>query len=225
MCIPGLGQVMASHATVKRANWRRHREDPRYGQPYPHHDEYADGSILTRADVFGHFGQSIRKGIISAVKWGYPRGRMPGGRWQPFSCVFRTAAFGRIVEEVRSADSPQPATTIITTLNGVLPRIGTATTSKLAYFAGLTATEGPCLIYDAMVRRAIRVRSDPEFKELKSKIARRARDLLPAEQASTYGLYLQATHAMANRLGVQGEQVELFLFLGRANASALCLTP
>lgn len=215
---------MDSNATVRLANWHKHRDDPRYDQPYPHHDEYADGQMLRRADVFAHFDQSIRKGIVSAIKWGYPRGRMPGGRWHPFSSAFRVKAFERHLEELQAAES-RSATAIIATLNEVVPRIGTATTSKLAYFAGVTAAEGRCLIYDSMVRRAIRVRTDPEFAELKAMIVRRTGDLPPAEQVNTYGFYLQAVHGMAERLGVQGEQVELFLFLGRANAAALSLTP
>jgi hypothetical protein len=145
---------------------------------------------------------------------------MPGGRWQPFSCAFRSTDFESYIEIFQTGGA-RPATEIVTRLNGVLPRIATATTSKMAYFAGLVADEGACLIYDSMVRRAIRARSDGEFTALKAIITRRKADLLPSEQAETYGLYLAATHAMAARLNVQGDQIELFLFLGRENAAAL----
>lgn len=220
MCIPSPEAVMASKATVRLANWQRHRDDPDYGEPYHHHDEYVDGSILTRAHIVAHFGQSIRQGVTSAIKWGYPRGITSRGQWTGLSAAFRSDDLVREIEALR-AEPPRSATEIIQRLNHHVAGVGAATTSKLAYFAGVSAIEGRCLIYDSMVRRAIRARSDPEFADLKQIIGERDGDLLPYQHAATYGRYLQAAHAMAARLGVQGDQIELFLFIGRENAAAL----
>jgi hypothetical protein len=223
MCIPSCSEVQSNNASVVWNNWENHRTDEDYGgRPYDYWDQYPNDLDLSRSDLFGHFNQSTRRGIISTIKWGYPRGKTPGGTWMGFSTAFRSDDLVNSIDTLQNS-AARSAVSLVRRINRSVDGIGTATTSKLAYFAGLTTAEGPCLIYDSMVRRAIRVRGDKEFAALRQIVANRpvGQDLSPAQQIKTYGEYLRATHAMAKRLGVNGDQIELFLFRGRENADEL----
>jgi hypothetical protein len=222
MCVPKMDALLASGGRLVLERWKDHL----LPTPYPHHADYValDGKMIDRSLVFAHFEEDSQKGITSAIKWGYPKGKLRRGMSQGFGRAFRSKELVVEVEELRKTPD-LTAPKVVRKLNKVVAGIGTSTTTKIAYFSGLSTKEGPCLIYDSMVRRAIRVRSDPEFADLRKVIAREKDDLPVHKQASTYGDYLTATHAMADRLGVRGEQVELFLFIGRDNAAALSLTP
>lgn len=212
MPVSALNEVMSSGETYRPWNWKKHRDHDIYPTPYPHWTDYPELARLERHHVFTDFGTSLTKGTISAIKWGYPKGGLPGGRWKMFSTAFRSGAFEAKIVELRQKPDLS-AVEIITALNSVQPGIKTATTSKLAYFAGLVAREGPCMIYDAMVRRAIRVRNDPEFAALRALLP--VRDLTVLQQQETYGCYIQGLEAMARRCGTTPVQVEHFLFVVR----------
>lgn len=204
--------LFATDESFRLKNWRKHRDDPRHGGLYPHAAEYdgMDGQRFTRADVFDHFDASDRKGVISTIKWGYPKGSLPGGGWHAFSDAFRSSAFADALKSLRAR--PRSATETVALLNRCVKGVGTATTTKVAYFARLTTDEGPCLIYDSMVRRAIAHSTEPEFADLKAVLNRSKRDLPPAHQEATYGLYIRSVEAAAERRGVSPEVVELALF-------------
>ena len=222
MTIPSAEDVMES-VTVERfqlRNWKKHRDDELYPPGgYPFFASYAEynGQRFTRRIVFEHFAQSAAKGVISAIKWGYPNGGRPGGIWRPFSAAFRSTGYVDAINELRVTPAPS-AFAIVSRLNRIVPGVGTATTTKIAYFARLKSSDGPgsveieCLIYDSMVRRAIAHRHDPDFVDLRSELIHLLRDISPAAQEATYGLYLQSVHAAALRHRVRSDQIELFLF-------------
>jgi hypothetical protein len=193
-------------------NWVKHRTDERHGSPYDHASDYdaLDGKRFTRAVVFEHFAESDRKGVISTIKWGYPKGSLPGGGWHAFSDTFRSPEFGGVLKALRA--KPRSGNETVAMLNKCVKVIGTATTTKIAYFARLRSDEGPCLIYDSMVRRAIAESPEPEFAELKATLTRSKGDLTPKRQEDTYGLYISSVMAAADRRGASPEQVELGLF-------------
>jgi len=218
--IPSLEEVDGSvtDEAFRLKNWAKHRAGRNEAEPlYPHADayRYRDGKAFTRADVFADFADSLEKGVISTIKWGYPKGGRPGGAWHAFSDAFRQASrYVDAIERLRKA--PQSAEAVLTTLNRIVPGVGTATTSKIAYFSGLEALEGPCLIYDSMVRRAIVASVDPVFAKLRAVLEGRKNDISPQTQEATYGLYLTSVGAVATRLDVTPAQVELVLFrIGR----------
>ncbi len=221
MCVPKMDALLASGGRLVLDRWKDHL----FPTPYPHYADYValDGQMIDRSLVFTHYAEAPQKGITSAIKWGYPRGKLRRGMSDGFGRAFRSTELVDVIEGLRKTPDVT-APKLVSKLNRVVAGIGTSTTTKIAYFAGLSTKQGPCLIYDSMVRRAIRARSDPEFADLRKIIAREKDDLPVHKQASTYGDYLTATHAMADRLGVRGEQVELFLFIGRDNAAALSLT-
>lgn len=213
MNIASKKEVLNSGEPFRLRNWIKHRDDPDQRQAYDHAADYdaLDGKWLDRALVYEHFGQNSMKGVISSIKWGYPRGSLPGGGWKAFSTAFRTHGFAAQIERIRMS-APADSVAVISALNALVSGVATATTSKIAYFAGLPSRDGGCLIYDSMVRRAIRDRDDPEFVELKSMMPSGERDMTPGQQEATYGLYLRNAHQMAARLNVDADQVEHFLF-------------
>jgi hypothetical protein len=213
--LPSNAEVMSSITVdiFSLANWKKHW---RAGEPYPGYREFTawDGRPLTRADVFQKFCEGDEVGILATLKWGFPRGAQRQAHGAFNRVIWAAGAFAEKLAEARR-NPGLAASEIIRGLNE--PGIGASTTSKIAYFAGLRSSEGPCLIYDQMVRRAIRRLDDPEYSHLRAKLRRRNGDLTPSAQAETYGAYVTATHRAAKRLNVSSAQLELFLFrLGRA---------
>ncbi len=200
----------------KIKNWAKHRDH--YSEPYPFADAFddLDGGQFTRSRVFADFTHSDQRGVISSIKWGYPRGGRPGGMWKAFSDAFRSTAHADAIGEIRSTSLS--GTNLIRKLNGLASGVGTATTSKIAYFAKLRCEEGDCLIYDSMVRRALKFSADPDIAEdsdlqgIRDAVVRRKRDLSPPEQEETYGLYVANLIASAARRNVDPDQLELALF-------------
>ncbi len=221
MIIPSPADVSDSVTDLvfRTANWLKHREDPRHSGPYGHADDFADldGRAFTRSRVFSDFEKSDQRGVVSSIKWGFPRGGRPGGVWKPFSDAFRSTSHAAAIAELRLR--PLPAADLIRMLNVVVMGVGTATTSKMAYFARLKATDaGECLIYDSLVRRAIRDSDDPDivhdaaFEPFKKLLRSKRRDLTPPEQEASYGLYITAVRASAETRGIAPDQLELALF-------------
>ena len=202
----------ATDESFRLKNWRKHRDDERHGAPYQHAADYdvLDGKRFTRAIVFEHFDVSDAKGVISTIKWGYPKGSLPGGAWHAFSDAFRSSSLRDALNSLRA--QPRSANETVAMLNRCVKGVGTATTTKIAYFARLTTDEGPCLIYDSMVRRAIAHSAEPEFADLKAALNRSKRDLTPSQQERTYGSYITSVLGAAERRGVTPEVVELDLF-------------
>lgn len=215
--LPTDGEVMesATNDAFRLENWKKHRDHDRYElRPYPFWGAYEalDGQQFTRQDVFSHFDDDPMKGVISAIKWGYPTGGRPRGSWKAFSDAFRKREFVTAIAELRAEPAPQ-ASALLARLNDVVSGVGSATTTKIAYFAGLKTQEGDCLIYDSMVRRAIAHRSDEDFADLKAKLMSSRGDITPKAQMGTYGLYLKSVEAAAKRYEAKAaHQVELFLF-------------
>ncbi len=112
MTIPSEEEVMASVTDEEFwcRNWEKHRDDMRYpAGGYQYCRDYAeyDGNRFTRQHVFDHFTQSTAKGVISAIKWGYPKGVRPGGMWRAFSDAFRSNGYTDAINEFRAApESP-----------------------------------------------------------------------------------------------------------------------
>lgn len=231
MEIPTREQVLESvtDAAFKTANWEKHRRH--YDRPYAYADAFddLDGGAFPRSRVFADFAVSDQRGVVSSIKWGYPRGGRPGGAWMAFSDAFRSSAHADAICHLRK--SRHTASDLIRTMNAVAEGIGTATTSKMVYFAKLRCEEGGCLIYDSMVRRALKLSCDPDICEdrhlapIRKAVLNRERDLSPREQEDTYGVYIAALIASATERGVEPDQLELALFregrrIGKSKAAS-----
>lgn len=211
--LPTEEEVFASTAgRFKLGNWDKHFRD---GQKYPHREWFENQKqALTRGDVFRAFRISDELGLLATLKWGFPGGAQRLNP-KPFNrVIWSLAEFAAKLTRAR-ATSDANAATLLGSLDE--PGIGPATTSKIAYFAGLTTAEGACLIYDQMVRRAIRRLADPEFDELKPLLGASEVGFDAKRQRATYGTYIIAVCGLAKRCGVTPAQIELHLFkLGRA---------
>lgn len=218
MRIPSRQEVLDSvtDTKFKVANWTKHRNHG--GKPYPYADAFhdLDGGAFPRSRAFADFGDSDQRGVISSIKWGYPRGGRPGGAWMAFSEAFRSTAHAEALQKIRR--SRHSASDLIRVMNSAAKGVGTATTSKIVYFARLECEEGGCLIYDSMVRRALKLSHDPDitddrhFAPIRKAVLNRSRDLSPREQEETYGIYITALTTSAEERGVDPDQLELALF-------------
>ena len=126
-----------------------------------------------------------------------------------------SASIGEVLKRLKSEPAAS-AKTVLTALNQTCRGIGPATTSKLAYFAGIRTIEGSALIYDNMVRRAVTALSgESELDELRAQISNTRTNVANA----TYGAYLRAVNALALSRSATPDQIEYQLFrLGRISA-------
>lgn len=225
MCIPDLDHLLHGETPYNHANWRKHRgEEGVYVEPFEFHDRFVDKPSISRSMIFCDFKESIACGIVSALMWGFPRGRFPGGRWRPIADAFRSQELRTEIQRLQAAQGLD-ATEIITCLNGVIGGLSTASTSKLAYFACLQSQQGPCLILDSRVIAAIR-RIDtvryPELTGVKQMLGggeNLQQAPTPAQVIAAYGPYLEAVRAYVARRGngTREDQIEFALFLSNRN--------
>jgi hypothetical protein len=62
-----------ARAAPYRALWVLPRRGGRSGYPFAHTYRSLDGRAFTRRQVFNHFATSLTNGVISSIKWGYPK--------------------------------------------------------------------------------------------------------------------------------------------------------
>ncbi len=169
---------------------------------------------LSRQDVFDAFGDDIAKGIITTLVWGYPKGKLPGGRG--FERVLdRLPEISAIIAELR-AEPPLAAATICSRFEQ-FSGLGPSTFTKFLYFSGIQAEEGRCLIYDQMVMRAIVVSDLSSWREIGSRLGSVHRPsggyrmFTQKQQISSYGAYLRIAEQVAGS-PMLADLVELQLF-------------
>jgi hypothetical protein len=166
---------------------------------------------LTRQDVFDIAKQDGASGVIASIVWGFPRGGRPGGQWKSFADAFEVSE--RFAVELAALRHERvPAFDGIIRLNRIVKGVGFATTTKIAYFAGVQFKEGKALIFDANVIKAI--------SSLKSSWA----DVFPRTRAAlgstnfypkatrSYGLFIHEATAYAAERDTTPDAVEISLF-------------
>lgn len=173
------------------------------------------GAKLSRQHVFEIADTKPEWGVISAIVWGFPRGSMPGGKWLAFAKAIELSTQFADALTGFKATSP-PATMALVRLNSLVPGLGFATTTKMAYFARLNLQEGPALIYDANVIKAI---IDPSKGW--GSVFPRTRSLLGssgshAKGVLSYSSYIEEAAALAAKHKTTPEAVEVALFRSAA---------
>ncbi|AOL94011.1 8-oxoguanine DNA glycosylase OGG fold protein [Porphyrobacter sp. LM 6] len=177
--------------------------------------QHSGECLITRGYVLQTFSQSFRKGVIASVIWGYPKGRFPGGR--SFSGIFSRSEELAITLTGLRRREPMAARDICSQFQG-FPGLGPSTYTKMLYFAGIEAVEGPCLIYDQMVMRAIAESDEPSWADIKAELGScrypngRFKMYARGTQEGTYGGYLRAAHGLATAAR-SAESIELELFM------------
>lgn len=209
--LPTRDAVLASGESLNLSNWP---------DDFPFRDEFAslDGARFTRQDVFDAFDTSVEKGVIATILWGYQKGRMGGFGTRGIEATFKDPK--PLVDAVDRVRHAQQLTgdEVLRELNGAVPGISTSTTTKLAYFAGITSLDGPCIIYDTIVIRSLMNGPYAAFMDLSSVLPGKSRgdpmDAAKFRQHKTYGVYLARMNDVARsfRAGIHPDQLELFLF-------------
>lgn len=180
------------------------------------------GKKLRRADVFAAAKESDEKGAIFALVWGYPDGHTDYRNRNLETSL--QAAMGdiegvaRTIHSIRAYDDPVAK---LNKHNG----LGAASTSKIAYFAGLEERGNQCLIFDMHVVRSILTQG---FSELDSLRARMGLPLIGNQYVKDFGGYVRkqvdkeanyrsyiegmAELTRALRYDFEADDIERFLF-------------
>jgi len=179
--------------------------------PYRADLSAVEGPLL-RQHVFDAFSDSIHRGCVYALVWGYPRGTLYEKRSKTVETNTLWKAvldLGELVAGVESLRAfSKGAKDTIARLNKQ-SGLGTASTSKVAYFAELDTSAGLCCIYDVRVRKAIKRLPYPELSAAKAD--------LPLDKSGPdfYEKYLHHLAKLAKLIGkaTTTDDVERFLFV------------
>lgn len=201
----------------------------RWTKPIPHLDEIGEiKSPLYREHVKQAVSQSVEKGIVYTLVWGYPNG-FTNVKTTSHEHNLQTALsrdLAQLVERVELLKrDPRSAVRTIAKLNET-DGIGTASTSKVAYFFGLETSVGPCLIFDQQVVRALFRYDYPELLDLRYRMTIPGRKPTVVgddvgkivKHPPNYQAYLEGMMELERRIGrgAYVEDLERFIFwLGR----------
>ncbi|MEY9741222.1 hypothetical protein ABIF65_000596 [Bradyrhizobium japonicum] len=214
---PTVTEMMSFGSEHNAKVWQKHRalmKDPSLLESVLQHCQSKTGK-LSRHHVFEIASTKPELGVIAAIVWGFPRGGTPGGRWKSFAHAFDAAL--RFVELLaKFAAFATHATQAIEQLNQLVAGVGFATTTKIAYFAKTSFHEGPALIYDANVIKAITAAKNPftdAFPKTRSILG--SSNFYPKATRS-YGTYIEEASALAAHLQTTPDVIELALFRSAA---------
>jgi hypothetical protein len=182
-----------------------------------------EGSLL-RYHVRDAFQHSTHKGVIYSLVWGYPQGKtygMEDSKKENLKSAMRDPDL--IVDMVDALRRfPRSALDTVKLLNEQ-KGLGIASTTKIAYFAGLDTRYGPCLIYDRQVTKALFKLPYRELADAKAALWADQKNDGPekrmidwaAGRDKSYSVYLDHAYQLARLVGrgTEGEDVERFLFV------------
>lgn len=219
---------LRGHGTpINVENWCRYAESAGFQATFPMilKAAYRPGLhprseyFLTRGDVEGIFRDSHAAGVHATMVWGYPRGRFPGGRG--FARIFDQAGMLGALLAAACAKT-LPASRICETFSSLVNAdglpigMGPSTFTKLLYFAGVTAREGSCLIYDQRVMRAIAGNSlslsDDIWADTRRLLGSPVRHVPLGRHCASYSPFLKAAEDHGGRHCMTADDVELWLF-------------
>lgn len=182
---------------------------------------------ITRDAVFTAARESDEKGAVFALVWGFPDGftsHFNQGNRKPRPTLQSAIRddlerLGNLIHSIRQY-GPRLGTPV-DDLNSI-PGLGTASTSKIAYFAELKHNGNPCLILDQQVVRAVCAQYYPELTGLRLSLTGmedpsqidKAKPTAIVEQKGNYEAYLGEVARLAGKMDWEFEeaQIERFLF-------------
>lgn len=183
---------------TKRSTWDRHIANSDFRRFYE--ELFAgDTTFISRADVFRAASTDYKRGVFSAICWGYPRNM----RGNSFDTILESLP---VIEKALISDKDLNQESFQRILNSISRTgVGLSTLSKLLYFFGFSLDGYRCLILD---KRILDVIASGRFEELQSLRSTTAR--------STYRLYssyLKVIHEISSVSPYSAEQLEFFVFL------------
>lgn len=210
--VPTEDEVLSFGSAHNPAVWAKHRvvlADPSSLDAVLRLLRSKSGKV-SRRDVFSIVDANIDYVVIAAIVWGFPRGSRPGGDWKSFATAFEDTS--RFVSELnRLRTSHVSGLEGIARLNQLVSGIGYATTTKMAYFSRITFREGPALILDSNVIKAITA-SSRWAKEFARTRALLGSSNVNSKALAAYGIYVEEAASCAARMGVLPHAIELALF-------------
>jgi hypothetical protein len=178
--------------------------------------EIRTGFALSRRDVRTAVKPLSGQGELALVPiWGYPGGVAGPGNRKPLRAVLDNLEL--ITTRLQQyAIQPSPISRILAAFE--IPHLGLSTLSKILYFADIKSQEGPLLIYDQMVMRALHHHAFDEYGQWPAYAV--------SSQLETYGRFVECTTSAAQALGCSPDVIEYALFregqrLGPARRAAL----
>lgn len=173
---------------------------------------------ILRQHVFAKAQGRTLRGIWWSLVWGYPRGKQAGDDKSLKIAMSDLANMAYVVDVLRNK-TPE-ADKLLNSLNGARKGLSTASTTKIAYFAGLQTTQGPALIFDQQAATAIIERNDPEFAPLLqsapfARYAGKHRDVrvtTALRRTEHYREYLAHMYKLSDDMGVAADDIERFLY-------------
>jgi hypothetical protein len=216
---PTRDEVMGFGSAHNAAVWTKHRlrlVDPSNLDAVLRACQSANQK-LSRRQVFEMADTNPELGVIAAVVWGFPRGSMPGGKWLGFAKAFESSPqFAEALTGFRA--NTTSATTAVARLNNLVTGLGFATTTKMVYFARLTFQEGPALIFDANVIRAITDPSGPWGSSFPKTRSLLGSTNFHAKGVLSYSSYVEEAAGLAGRHNPTPDVIEVALFRFAARA-------
>ncbi len=162
------------------------------------------------------------RAIIWTLVWGYPKGRIQMSRPNMKRAVRSAGNAADAVNAMRTGNRLMPANSVLGSIHAVSSGIKTSTSSKIAYFAGLQAKEGQCLILDEKVIVSILYNRFDQLRPLIRKMLSRPQasyrclgeqiDDAIKRQAQSYGDYVRYMNRLAEKQGICPSELEAFLF-------------
>ncbi|MGJ5036708.1 hypothetical protein ACQR13_21600 [Bradyrhizobium sp. HKCCYLRH3059] len=166
---------------------------------------------VSRGDIFHIVDANSKLAAIAAIVWGFPRGSRPGGDWKSFAHAFEVSSqFVVLLEELRG--SLVPGSEGIARLNEIVAGVGYATTTKIAYFSRIVFREGPALILDSNVIKAITAPNSRWTANFPRTRAILGSSNFNSKALTSYGVYIEEAARCAARMGALPHSVELALF-------------
>ncbi|GGY46519.1 8-oxoguanine DNA glycosylase OGG fold protein [Pseudoduganella albidiflava] len=160
------------------------------------------GFTLSRSDVRTVVQRLGGPGGVALVPvWGYPRGVAGQGNRKPLAAVFDNAEL-ITTTLIQCLGRQWPASRVVDAF--AIPHLGLSTLSKILYFAGLESAEGPLLIYDQMVMRALHHHAFDEYGPWPAYGA--------GQQSASYGRFVACTAQAARALHCTPDVIEYALF-------------
>lgn len=175
------------------------------------------GPIL-RKHVFAKAKGRVFRGIVWSLVWGYPRGKQAGDDKSLKTAMENLENMAIQVAYLQGKTTC--SIEMLRMLNDARRGLSTASTTKIAYFAGLKTTEGDALIFDQQAITALIERNDPEFAGLMASEPfaryagkdRNVRVTTALNRVEHYKEYLIHMHSVAAQLGVRADDIERFLY-------------
>ena len=181
---------------------------PKYGGKFSKlFDDKNEEITLSRMQVIKFFQTDCELGMLAAIAWGFPNGRLGGyGDLQNF--VNNFDGLKQLIEDIKRDGLDELSFGNLNKFHGV--KNGTYT--KLLYFAGCSFAESgeQCLIYDSRVKKYLDELKPVEFKQTLEKLIHRKSSQVPSYEVYRY--YCIECAKCAVSLQTEAPAIEMFMF-------------